>query len=101
MILFQTSSAELFIKLHSSTMALMQECQDNILMKRSAVIFRAAAGRNVRALRKKIPIGSSVLRPFTHTTLTFLGKCSAAVTECPADKVLETAGAGEHSGSRH
>lgn len=50
MILLETSSVELFIILHSGTIALMQECQDNILMKLSAVSVKTAAETNGRAL---------------------------------------------------
>lgn len=67
MILLETSSVELFIILHSSTMALMQECQDNILMKLSAVRVKTAAETNAGALRgENTKIGSSNL---LHATL--------------------------------
>lgn len=59
MILFETSSDELFIKLHSGTSALMQECHDNVLMKLSAVRVKTAAGRNVSTSRTRILIASS------------------------------------------
>lgn len=67
MILLETSSVELFIILHSSSIALMQECQDNILMKLSAVSIKTAAETNARALRgENTKIGSSYL---LHATL--------------------------------
>lgn len=56
MILFETGSVELFSKLHSGTIALMQECHDNILMKLSAVRVKTAAGRNVRTSRTRIQV---------------------------------------------
>lgn len=54
MILFETGSDELFSKLHSGTVALMQECHDNILMKPSAVRVKTGAERNVSTSRTEI-----------------------------------------------
>lgn len=87
MILFGTSSVELFIKLHSSTIALLQECQDNILMKLSTVSVKTAAERNARALRREYQSGVQMYECIQTPRSHFLEKGKAAENECVTHKL--------------
>lgn len=70
---FETTCAELFIECHGCTPGLMQEYQDNILIKPSALSINEAAERDVGDnLHDKSMSSRSILHTLTKNSQTHL-----------------------------